>query len=115
MAQSSDQSWLGQTPRYSDGTGTIAGRPATGKTVSLPFTMKELTEIYMSLQTAEQREAFWIELNEKMQFFTEEQKALFVISWSESLAECIASADKTLADSKQARITAEQTGWTFPA
>ena len=83
--------------------------------MTLPFTMKELTDIYMVLQTAEEREAFWVELNQKMQFFTEEQKALFVISWGESLQESLENADKTLEASKQARIAAAQTGWTFPA
>ncbi len=77
--------------------------------------MKELTNIYMTLQTAEQREAFWVELNQKMQLFTDEQKALFAISWSESLQESLENADETLEASKQARITAAQMGWTFPA
>ncbi|MCY7329836.1 MAG: hypothetical protein LH618_14885 [Saprospiraceae bacterium] len=114
MAQSSDQSRLGQTSGDSRGTETIAGRQATGKIVSLPFTMKELTDIYMSLQTADEREAFWQELNEKMKFFTEEQNALFVISWSESLNDCLEAADKTIEASRQLRTAALQVGWTFP-
>ncbi len=115
MAQSADQSWLGQNPRNSEGAGTIAGRQAAGKTVTLPFTMKELTDIYMALETAEEREAFWLELNQKMQFFTDEQKALFVVSWSESLNESLINADKTIEASQQTRTAAVQTGWTFPA
>jgi hypothetical protein len=77
--------------------------------------MTELTNIYMSLQTADEREAFWVEVREKSLHFTEEQKALFVISWSESLNECLASADKTIEASRQLRLAAEGEGWKFPS
>lgn len=66
--------------------------------------MKELADIYLSLQSADEREAFWLELSEKMDDFTDEHKALFVISWSESLGECLADADKAIAASFKARI-----------
>ncbi len=72
--------------------------------------MKELTNIYMGLQTADEREAFWQELNEKIQVFTDEQKALFVLSWSESLNECLLSADKTIEASKLTRLAATHAG-----
>lgn len=104
MAQQSNQRGAGQTARHTTGEETIAGKPALGKIVSLPFTMEELADIHMSLHTADEREAFWLELSEKMGNFTDEQKALFVISWSESLGECLADADKAIAASFKARI-----------
>lgn len=66
--------------------------------MTLPFTMQELTAIYMSLQTADEREAFWEEVREKSRNFTDEQKALFVISWSESIKQTGDSIDKTIAE-----------------
>lgn len=68
----------------------------------------------MTLASAAEREAFWKELNEKMQSFTNEQKALFALSWSESLNEILASADRTIEESQQMRTAATQAGWTFP-
>ncbi|HRI61018.1 MAG TPA: hypothetical protein PK228_14870 [Saprospiraceae bacterium] len=52
----------------------------------------------MSLQTADEREAFWEEVREKSRNFTDEQKALFVLSWSESIKESGDSIDKTIAE-----------------
>lgn len=72
--------------------------------MNLPFTMKELADIYLSLQSADEREAFWLELSEKISTFTDEQKAVFVISWSESLKESLESADKAIEASVQARM-----------
>lgn len=66
--------------------------------------MKELADIYLSLQSADEREAFWLELSEKISTFTDEQKAVFVISWSESLKESLESADKAIEVSVQARM-----------
>ena len=74
--------------------------------VNLPFTMKELADIYLSLQSADEREAFWRELSEKINTFSEEQKAVFVVSWSESLNECLAGADNAIEASIQARTAA---------
>jgi hypothetical protein len=76
--------------------------------------MQELTAIYLSLQTADEREAFWEEVREKSLSFTDEQKALFVLSWSESIKENLESADEVIEASRQARAMAEQEGWIFP-
>ena len=62
----------------------------------LPFTVRELVDNFMTLQTADDREAFWADLDLKMQALSEDQKALFVLSWQESLQETIAAVDKTL-------------------
>ncbi len=66
--------------------------------MTLPFTMQQLTEIYLSLQTADEREAFWEEVREKSLHFTDEQKALFVLSWSQSIKESGNRIDKTIAE-----------------
>lgn len=95
-------------------TTTIAGRPAAGKAVTLPFTMQDLVPIYLSLQTADEREAFWVEVREKCLAFTGEQKALFVVSWSDSLHETSLRAEKVIEETRQFILEAKAMGWTFP-
>lgn len=67
-----------------------------GKVVTLPFTVRELVDTFMNLQTADEREAFWADLDLQMHALSEDQKALFVLSWHESLQETLAGVDRTL-------------------
>lgn len=101
MAEQSNQSRAGSTPAHQPETGGVAAQQAgpffKGQVVTLPFTVRELLDYYETLPSADAREAFWKMLSIAVAKFDDEQKALFSLSWEQSLAETIAHSDETIA------------------
>ncbi len=64
--------------------------------------MDDLAEKYANLPNADAREAFWDEIREIAQFFTEAQRELFAISWKESMRRAIERADLAIQSADRA-------------
>ena len=64
--------------------------------------MDDLTEEFLALKSADERENFWKELAPLMDALDEEQRALFAISCSRSLAESTARLNVLIVDIDQA-------------
>lgn len=101
MAESSNQFGAGSTPAHQAETGGVAAQQAgpffKGQVVALPFIVKELLDYYDTLPSADAREGFWKMLSVEVAKFDDEQKALFSLSWEQSMAETIAHSDETIA------------------
>ncbi len=95
MDQRLDQHKAGSSADDRSTEKSIVASEAKGFTVTLPFTMQDLTEEYMALSTADERENFWKELELRMKPFTDEQKALFALSCTQSLEEISKSVKQT--------------------